>query len=190
VIRNWHIIIQGFKQDEDLITGCEYIWKGIRHLTGITTSIQLRHWNDNWKALAAFIDRNSTHGASIRVYAYSWGCGYGLVTLAKYLAERGLSIRHAVLCDPVWRWRWAPAWLSALSFRSIFRGQTVPINSNILEVSWCFQIHGTPRGHTPKAVNPDATIIHPGVLIKGASHTSIDEMPWFTNKALEVAAVC
>lgn len=84
-----------------------YDFKGLAHT-------ELDEWNSDWNSQAEAMYRNSFGADQIKimVVAYSWGCGFGFVQLAKYLRDRGLEITHAVLADPVYHW--GPRWMHGI----------------------------------------------------------------------------
>jgi hypothetical protein len=190
MLKYWHIIISGYSQSYRTPTGCERIWLALHAATDTVERCLYFPWNAPWCDIAEFIKRCSEPDAEVYIYAYSWGAGYGFVSLAEELQKRGLPVTHAVLCDPVWRRKGIPAglnWIGSLS--SVWADSKLDVPANVQEVSWCYQRNNKPDGDTPTAAKGATTIIHPGVKIENAIHPTIDESEWFMNTSLKVAEV-
>lgn len=183
-IDHWHILISGFRQDLSNATGFDKLL--LRMLdANVSGFISDHQWSDDWGGVAEAIKRRSTDLPTIKVYAYSWGAGWGFVQLAKHLRRRGFRVAHAVLADPVYRSRLLPTWLP-LNPLSMLSTPTINVPGNVNEVSWFYQRIDRPAGHRPVAKQP-STRINEGVELVRA-HAFMDDAPEFHSKALEVAS--
>lgn len=179
----WHVVISGFLQDEGQPTGMVELWRRLRKLTGAETCVELRNWNDNWRQFAELIWRmRPYHGKpDVRVYAYSWGAGWGAMQLARQLKRRGINVRVMVLSDPVYRSPWLLLrWLSLGSLAFI----VVP--DNVQEVLWFRQKVNRPKGHRLVAEDPDRTRIAESKWAEVA-HQYMDDLDEFHATCAEVA---
>ena len=180
----WHIPIMGFTQDSSRESGVEKLWRKLRDSKAVGPESSLVHpqrWRSDWPALAEFIWRNSADGAEVYVYAYSWGAGSGVLSLAKQLRKRGILVRHAVLCDPVF-YQWFRLW------RGLFYGSLNPpivIPSNVMVVDSFYQRQNTPQAADLVPASAGTTI-HNAVKLE-SSHQYIDDHPAFHELALKVA---
>lgn len=173
-IQEWHVCISGFLQDEGRPTGISRAWRSLHNArTRPDARVELRSWNDDFKALAEFIwrFRDEYCDPTINLYGYSWG-GAGAVRLAEELHRRGLRVDHMVLCDPVYR---HPYWLG--NWRAFWPWSTIVIPENVREVTWFRQSLSLPKGHDLMAQSP-RTILHQPVELS-ADHLHIDEEPAF-----------
>lgn len=190
-VRHWHFLISGYSQNYSTPTGCERIWGSVDDMlaaTGPGVRVLYFQWNSPWKQIAEMVKRCSAEGTCIRIYAYSWGAGFGFITLAKELHRRGIGIRHAVLCDGVWRRPGIPAgfnWVGSLS--SVWRKGKLPIPASVDEVTWCYQTNNRPDGDQPVAAKGARTIIHPGFKLTDAVHATADDSQWFYDTSIRVA---
>src|SRR5688500_4992637 len=108
LIETVHIPIRGFQQDDGEQSGVEVLWRErLRPLAGAATLVVTPlEWDHDWKDYAAFLSRLNPEGApppKLCVYAYSWGAGWGFISLAKQLGKLDppMRIALAVLTDPV-----------------------------------------------------------------------------------------
>jgi len=182
-ISTWHICISGFRQHEQEPTGMQRLWVKLGDLRSPSTIVMLREWNSDWRSLAELIAQMFDYGfgsapPDIYVYAYSWGAGYGLPTLARYLLPSGLEIKHAVLADPVYRSR-----LVSFRWLAMTKWGDVEIPENVRRVWWTRQTIDWPRGHELVAVNPRKTRIDKPLVVN-RGHLFMDEDPIFHNLAL------
>ena len=178
-IQQWNIPITGFTQHAGAANGFDRLWNTLRPLSSGTTAVVTpQRWRANFDHLADFIDRHSIR-PTINVYAYSWGCGHGFIQLAKHLKKRGLQIKHAVLCDPVYH-SWLRPW------RALICSPAIKIPSNVTRVSWFRQYQDKPRATELKAADPRKTHIEPPVILQRA-HAWMEDAPEFTEKCLAVA---
>ena len=183
-ITDWHIVISGFTQHEGQMHGCMHLAQTLRALSSPTTFVGLREWDSNWDRLAEYITLVGEPNARIRVYAYSWGCGNGLVSLATALCKRSLSIEHAVLCDPVYYSR-VKLWLAR--FIGVLRRGTITIPSCVRRVSWLRQFENIPGGCDLEG-DAALTSIDAPIELK-LRHEQMDEAEDFHRLALQVAGL-
>lgn len=190
-VYQWHVVISGYTQNYGSLNGSETLWGDIDDALcskGPGVRVLYFPWNAPWREIAEMIKRNSVPSTEVFIYAYSWGAGYGFVTLAQQLEDWGVSVRHAVLCDPVWRRPGIPAffqWVGTIA--SYFGRETIAVPTNVLEVSWCYQRNSKPDGDRPVAAKGSRTRINAGFKLRNAVHTTADESQWFQSRAMEVA---
>lgn len=185
MIGTWHHVIGGFRQGRRHPHGNETLWLKLRALSDRSTSVQIWDWDTDWDAIAAFVMRTSRPAPVINVYAYSWGGGWGFTRFAAGLRARGLTIRHAVLSDAVYRSRWLPDWLPANPL-SLMRWPAIEVPDNVREVHWFHQNVSRPAGHRLTAASPDKTRVHPGVLLN-VPHAAMDEAARYHHMAWRLA---
>jgi pimeloyl-ACP methyl ester carboxylesterase len=158
-IHTWRVVIGGFLQDQGRPTGMVRLWQTLdAQLSRPGVRVELRNWNDNWRQIAELIWRVLPADGSVRVgiYAYSWGAGWGAMQLARRLSQRGVSVAHMVLSDPVYRSPWLPfRWLAFCPWRPI----VVP--RNVRKVIWYRQRRNRPAGHRLIAEDAGRTSIFP-----------------------------
>lgn len=172
------LCISGFQQGLYRPTGLERLWLKLRSLySSPSTAVCLYPWNFEWEGLANHFLRtvDDPKNLDIRVAAYSWGCGYGLLRLAKALRYRGLSIQVAVLSDPVYHSWWA-LWRSLWS--PLIGEPVITIPANITQC-WYFRQRTTiPYGTRCKAEDPIKTqVLDYGILNR--SHAWMDDATEF-----------
>jgi len=195
VIREWHICISGFRQDLAHRSGTEQLYNSLRLMAGPEVDADLRLWNEDWDAYAAYLMRNSEPDAEFIIFGYSWGGGWGamkLIAALGRLQKQRVKDRHAasdahprvptiprlILCDAVYRSPWTPDWLP-LNPKSLLPHPKIKIPANVGRVTWFTQTNNKPAGHTVVAREPDATTIDPGIDLtaEGVNHGTIDEHP-------------
>lgn len=173
--------IQGFTEDLAHETGTEWLYKRvIRKFSGpeVTTTWPMP-WDVDTAAVAAFALRQGF--AEAVIVGYSWGAGYGAQRLAEELGELGIRVRLMLLCDPVYRPRWLPAWMGAfpLVFRALGRTARVRVPASVKRVAWVRQRENLPAGHDLKADDLGRTTIEDPLWLR-YRHTAIDQAPeWF-----------
>lgn len=101
-ISDWVWLFGGYQQSLVAESGCEMVWRRIRRYSTGTLCIQLREWNTDPKAVAAFIRRNSIDRPRIVIGGYSWG-GDCAIDLCIALAKLGLAVMELISCDAVFR---------------------------------------------------------------------------------------
>lgn len=174
----WIVPITGFTQSIAEPTGFDSLWHRLRDFdVGSSVVLTPQEWKANFGHIAEFIFRHKGHtDPPVYVFAYSWGCGRGFVRLAKELKKRGITIDHAVLCDPVYH-SWSRLW------RAVLFSPAIKIPSNVKRVSWFRQEQSYPRATTLKAVGN--TLIEPPVTLNN-DHAWMDDASEFHAKCLEV----
>ena len=181
--KKWIVPITGFTQSIDRPNGFDSLWHKLRELPELDGSSSVvmtpQEWSASFGHIANFIHRhkNGSEEPLIYVFAYSWGCGRGFIRLAKELKKRGMSIQHAVLCDPVFH-SWARIW------RSMVFSPAIKIPSNVHRVSWFRQKQNRPRA-TELVATGKYTVIDQPIWLK-RSHEWMDDAPEFHEKCLEV----
>lgn len=178
----WHIPIMGFTQRITRPTGFDKVWQGLRESVDPGAVVLTPQcWRMNWKAIAAFLERNSPEPekAWINIYAYSWGCGHGFKDLTRQLQKRGMVVRNAVLCDPVYHSWWRP-------WRALAMSPAIRIPRNVREVHWLRQYNNRPAG-TDLIAEDRHTIIHDAVVIEDREHEYMDDSPEFFEMCMAVA---
>lgn len=185
-IHQWHIVIGGFLQHEGKPTGMVALWRRLqaRHAApGVC--IELRCWHDHWSELAELIWRVQPEDEPpvVKVYAYSWGAGFGAMQLARELARRGVPIAWMVLSDPVYR---SPCvlfrWLALTPWR------TIRVPPNVRAVRWFRQRLSLPAGHDLVAMQKERTAIAPAVWAE-VSHAYMDDCRLFHRECERIAAL-
>lgn len=165
-MRRVHVFIMGFQQDWSKTTGIELIWKQIRKLSSQSQWVlPPLPWNVDWEQVAGLICRHTEKDAEVQMYGFSWGCGYGSVTLAKELAKRGRRVKRVVWCDPIYKnpmWGGVPSMMDLLNYLRIMRPE-IKVPSNIDEVHWLRQSVGCPCANDLRE-NGKTMIFDPVVL--------------------------
>jgi len=182
----WILPIMGFTETKALPTGIERIWRELKPLDGGNISVcDPFEWDDDVSGFARFMRRNSTGDCELLAFAYSWGCGQAFCTLAEECEALGITIRVALLCDPVYRSRLFPVWLpfNPLSLTAL---PTIRIPASVERVEWVRQVKDWPRGHNPAAKNPDLTHIGNGRYLE-YTHGTIDDSPHFREMVYQEA---
>lgn len=185
-VRAWHIVIGGFRQTEGKPTGMVRLWQRLHALHAAPgVCVELRSWNDNWRDLAELVWRvqPDREPVVIKLYAYSWGAGWGAMQLARELSRRGIAVRWMVLSDPVYR---SPLfftrWLALVPWRSI----AVPANVRV--VHWFRQRVSLPAGHSLRPQRKDRTVVTPAVWAE-VSHLYMDDLRLFHRECERVASL-
>lgn len=182
---SWHIVIGGYRQRTGELGGMERLWLELCPLQSDTCCVHFYEWNQDWPAIANLIARSSINGTGprIHVYAFSWGAGYGCRQLARELGDRGLRIRYAVLCDPVYRsLLFCTRWLAYVPWVPI----TIP--ANVDEVCGVRQTKSLLRGHSLLAANPRATKIRP-LEERPRTHVWMDDDPYYHSICKRIAGL-
>lgn len=142
-------------------------------------------WDERWPLFVDHIVRTGPFPLKhldIRIIAYSWGVGYGAVTLARLLQARGISVRRLASCDGVYYSRWA-RWRALCS--PVLGIPRIVLPANIKRVDYLRQESNWPRGHFFTTTN-GTELVDRGVL-KGRTHQDCDNSPEFFDLAMEVA---
>jgi hypothetical protein len=187
MVREWHIVISGFRQSLAQPTGSERLWLDLRSASKPGTCIQAQQWDDDWQGLANRIRRCSVATPTIRVYAYSWGAGHGFIALANACRTLGLNIADAVLCDPVYRSTLLPTWLT-INPLSLMRTPTIKVPDNVRHVHWLRQRKDLPAGHDVVPADPRKTIVFKPTLL-AIGHSQMDNSDEYHTLAKSIAGV-
>lgn len=199
MIHAWHLCICGRGQKRSTPTGTELLWSELQdrcHEPG--TAIELRNWDDDWEPLAEQIARlaHVTHPApQVYIYGYSWGGGWGALTLCNELDKRNIPVTHLVLCDAVYRSRLLPPWFQANPLSIIRppteehpeRGVHIVIPKNVQAITWFRQFKNRPRGHQIVAAK-DSTLKIPPAIVLPVKHCEIDDHRDYLNTAISIAS--
>lgn len=186
MITTWHILISGFTQTLGKDNGMSKLWRDMRHLSGPDTCVQLVVWNIDWNDFARFIKNNSSGDAIVRVYAYSWGAGWGAQRLSAQLYDLCVGIEYMVLCDPVFRTTWLPDWFN-FAPRSIFGKQKIEYAPSVSSIDWFYQRQNKPCGHEPVILNNPFGYVSEGIELK-YNHEDMEDSPEFHKHAIQVAS--
>lgn len=168
----------GFRETKMAETGIEKAWKRLQPLESADLTIITPYdWNENFGGLARFLLRNSKawDSAEVMVIAYSWGCGVGFENFANEAKNLGITIRVAVLCDPVFRSRVFPTWFpfNPLSVSPVFR-PNILVPASVRRVEWVRQKLDYPQGHDLVAEDPSRTLISAPLWV-ARGHRVIDD---------------
>lgn len=183
----WLIVRSGFRQTRGTWSnGCVDLMGLLsRRYGGGQNRVELETWDANPHDTVEYIYHLSPkqHSPTVGIFAYSWGCGYGAMTLAREFRKKDIDVRYMVLCDPVyhgWRkWR-------ALCSRILFMPVRIQIPSNVNEVWWLRQHVNRPSGHDLVAESP-YTVIHAPLILQ-LPHDQMDNSPEFHSLCMAVAA--
>ncbi len=182
MIKQWHIIISGFKQRRHQQNGMTDLWLKMRKHSSEHVCVQKCVWKEPWEEVVAEIRRASSDRVFVNIYAYSWGGGYGFVRLAQELAKVRIPVHTAVLCDPVFRRLWLPTWMN-LAPSSLMDEQKIHVPNNVGRVEWFYQTMNKPSGHTPVPTFPVTTVCEGWRLRR--EHTDMDSAPEFHDACMK-----
>ena len=185
------------------MTGSDKLWDRMRPLSSPETTILTpQEWKFDAAAMANWLHRHLPQkDHTILVAAYSWGGGWGFPQLAKECDKRGLRIRMAVLCDPVYRSPYfIGKWKSMVNRNDWYSvggilAPKIKVPASVDEVAWFYQRQNKPQAHKLVAINPwtpvtigeapnRGTLIHPGVEITGVNHAYMDDADIFHDKVM------
>lgn len=175
MVKRVDICIGGFTQTRNNPSGIDKVYLDNVELKNSHITL-ICNWKDDWKSLARFLFRIGPDDLTldVRVYAYSWGCGYAFIRLAKELKKMGIKIRYAVLSDPVYfnrlfRWRamYSPFWIPKIM-----------VPDNVQKVYYFVQRQNLPSGHKVKAVDENLTKVYFMGELK-YTHQYMDDAPEF-----------
>lgn len=175
------VIGMGFTQSARTTNGGIALWKKVRKLSSPSHLVLSPFtWKQDPYHVAGLIDNArgcEPSDLTINGWFYSWGVGQFFKRLVPALAEKGMHMNHAHLCDGVRRTRIMPTWLPlnplSLSHR---KGMKLPWDVN--EVTWCYQRLDKPCGHKLIKTNP-ATILNDGIEIGDTPHQKMDDCVLF-----------
>lgn len=135
-------------------------------------------WKSSWKAVAENMwllkkeaEKDSKTPPVNIVAGYSYGGGWGARLLMKYCRPRGVTIRHAILCDPVHR-----GILSPLGWFGVW---PIHIPANVQNVSLFRQRESFPYGCDIKVQSSDTKVVSDETLEVGHIYMD-DEDRYFT----------
>lgn len=184
-VRHWHLVIGGFRQTVGRPNGMVALWRKLMRHNGPQEAVVPLKWNARWRHVAELIwlvRRPYPEDTSIRIYAYSWGAGWGAMQLARELDARGLGVDFMVLSDPVYRSSWLLG--RALALSSLV---SIRVPANVGHVHWFRQTKNRPCGHNLVAENVHTEIFPPVVLER--THQYMDDAEEFHAECLRVAAL-
>lgn len=176
------ITFQGFTESDSAATGTEDLYFDIIRpfASRNVTTYQPRTWKTDVENLLSQLIRQRIH--DVVIVGYSWGAGYTAQKFAKLAPEYGIRIPLMMLCDPVYRPTWMPAWMGAnpLCFRSMMpASKRIVIPESVKRVCGVRQNVNLPQGHELAHESP-VTKIEPFRVLP-YSHTAIDAAPeWFS----------
>lgn len=184
-VQNFHIIISGFRQRRWQDNGSFQLWYALREVSSPTSCVQMATWKDDFKELADRIAAVSVPCPTIKIYAYSWGAGWGFIQLCKELERHSFQVVVVVLCDPVYRSPYLPTWLP-LNPLSMVWLPVITIPEIVLEVHSFHQTIDRPRAH--RLVKPlgSGTIINRSIELT-VPHRQMDKTPEYLMTSLEIA---
>ena len=175
------ITFGGFTEDLSRNTGTERLFREVirKLVSPDLTCLDPRQWDARVEHMVAYLDRSDVK--EVAVVGYSYGGGYTAQKFAKACQEHGITIRLMLLCDPVYRPTWLPAWglLQPFALRSLMpRCATIDIPRSVQNVHWVRQTLSLPMAHDLRREWSMTMIYDPLILPYG--HTAIDESPeWF-----------
>ncbi len=185
----WHICISGYRQREDRHNGIFDLWRQLSRYDSAAIRSHYARWDDDFEPLAAMIHHASQLAGSpplVAVYAFSYGAGWGMPRFARALEHYGLPVAHALLSDPINRFR--IRWLNWLSLRWWLNWQRVVVPANVAEVHHWRQTHDAwVRGHNVIAADRQRTTVHPPVIVPSLTHSAMDDLALFHRTALKIA---
>jgi len=181
-----HICISGFTQNESSTHGVFTLSEKLArasHACQHNSRVWLCTWDSRWHHVAEHIwllwreYTDSADDLAINIYGYSWGAGWGAVRLATQLEQRGLPVRVAVLCDPVYRhpnpiFRWY-----SLLGRDWWVAPRIIIPANVARVVTFNQRHNHPQGHLVTAAGR-ATVVDAPVELDRIHQYMDDAREW------------
>jgi pimeloyl-ACP methyl ester carboxylesterase len=185
------ITFQGFTESEDAATGTEDLFFDVvrQFASPTVTTYHPRRWCSDVENLLDQLIRQRIH--DVVLIGYSWGAGFACQKFAKLAPEWGIKVDLMLLCDPVYRPTWVPAWLGAnpLAIGALLRTSKIHIPPSVRRVAWVRQNISVPAGHDLKAESPIRTHILPAKILP-YSHTTIDgSSEWFNLVRSELATL-
>tara|TARA_R110000868_G_scaffold162116_3_gene393108 strand:+ start:110 stop:700 length:591 start_codon:yes stop_codon:yes gene_type:complete len=178
-------VISGFTETERKSCGLDTIQRDLAELYKPAAQVEvydLRSWKADMKGLASLMKRDGiTHTVII---AYSHGAGYASPLLSRYLDEHNISVKSALLCDPVYRPQWLPRWTIAqlLSIRSLIpKSAVIKFPANVQSIKGVRQVQNIPRAH-PVIIEGREKSWEVSLIDRPSiNHSCIDEAPEFRN---------
>lgn len=175
------VTYQGFTESLSQNTGTERLFREVirKLVSPDLTCLDPRPWDADTDAITAYLSRSGV--TECAVIGYSYGGGFTAQKFAKACMHQGISIKLMLLCDPVYRPTWLPAWgiLQPFAIRSLMpKTAVIDIPRSVETVRWVRQTISLPQAHKLKPEWAQTKIHTPQVLPYG--HTAIDESPeWF-----------
>lgn len=169
-------IVPGFKQDFGSFTLLWRCWARLQAvLCKSNQTVQVRLWNNDWKAEAKWVKMISEgiHPGLVDVVlvGYSWGAGWGCTEFARCLDNYGVEVKHACLIDPVFRHK-----LLVLRWLAYFPSVPIKIPGNVWKVTHWRQTLDKLQGHVLEPVSKHTEIVEAAVY-DNVSHRRMDNMP-------------
>jgi len=174
--------IGGFTETVDESTGMQWAYQAHIRRYDNHEDIDVepvRPWKSKWKRIAK---RAALDGVDdVVIVAYSWGAGWGAQVLAEELLRLGVRVPLVVLCDPVYRPKWLPTWMSA----NVFGFRALTPNLTAIKVPYGVGRVVGVRQNTKWQMLKGHKLSHRGQkfhlpLVRGAKHSDIDSSPqWF-----------
>jgi pimeloyl-ACP methyl ester carboxylesterase len=177
-------LISGFTQTQEQWNGVqelrEKLLSELDDYSSLSVRVRLDTWNANWYEIARQLymlrERYPEEPFVVVVFAYSWGCGHGLVKLAKYLDRFGVDIQKAVLSDPVYR-HWFLKW------RALMGDARIRVPNNVLSMEGFYQTTDKPAGRLPVS---DLIKCEPWTKLR-LPHAEMDDARAWRLRCVEVA---
>jgi pimeloyl-ACP methyl ester carboxylesterase len=192
MIKEWRIVVSGFRQDLTQPNGSEKLYKQLHDAhAGPDSAVEWKEWSQDWYALAAHMGRLKNGGEPVvDLFGYSYG-GDGVIRLAQHLAGENISVRNMVLCDAVYRHTY---WLG--NWRSVFPWATLQIPVKVKNVYWLRQENPRfqfgrrggwtqPAGHDVRALDATATTVHDPIILP-YKHAGMDDCHEYHDLAMRV----
>ena len=145
---------------------------------GPDTYVKLCSWRDDVANLADNIMEWGGDNPRVVLIGYSYG-GWTAALLSRELQERGITVRHLVLIDAVWR-----PWQRFASPRSLWDGMKIVVPTNVERVLSWTQKKSKPSGHYVQ-VNEQSTFIDRRSL--NVSHIYADDQRRVREAAVDIA---
>ena len=186
------MVISGFRQRHGrATTGVDEIWSRLHaEHVGPDCAVHLKCWDDDFKSLAALIDKEKDldRAVDVEIIAYSWGVGVGAIKLAKELQQYDITVNRIFSIDGVYSSRfWSFQWRSMVPRWTRFAPK-IKVPQNVRSVMYWRQERNLPQGH--EFIASGKTEIYPGVYPSGImpthTHQTIDNSSSIRSRILEV----
>lgn len=178
-ILHWDIVIQGFGQKQSFLNGMSMLWRRLQdEHSSPGRVVSIRTWNVDWEEMALTIQRMADPDVDVRIYAYSWGGGWGFRSLAYYLWQNGVPISNVVLSDPVYRHPLMP-------WRALFPFMSIKVPPNVRWINYFLQCRTYPMGHHLKLMGDSTHLAGPVYLTY--PHVGMDNATEFIEECLRVS---
>jgi pimeloyl-ACP methyl ester carboxylesterase len=185
------IVTLGFGNHEATVSDLRNLYGELTKHRAPDVEVMLRPFDANWRRIADRIHQDSDRGALVAFVGHSYGCGWGLKRLARFLDENGRKIDMAFLIDPVIRWF---QWLTPLNFLSLTRIGDFKLPANVTSAWSWRQVNNRPQGRFVPSPRNDfvhryvygskaalAKRARPGLeeqcVDAGVTHSTIDGLP-------------